>query len=171
MKLYEVNLAIEQLIAQLDPDPETGEVRADMDEVMDQLSALQMERSSILEYLAKLVIDIRSDVDSLKAEEKRLKERREKLSSREQRLMQILDRECDGQKTDCGIATISYRKTTRVQVDDAVLAIQWLMKNDHSDCVRLHEPEISKSDVKKLITSGTEVPGCAVVQDLSCSLK
>jgi hypothetical protein len=171
MKLYEVNLAIEQLIAQLDPDPETGEIRADMDEVVDQLSALQMERHSILEYLAKLVIDIRSDVAALKEEENRLKARREKYESKEKRLMQILDRECGGEKTDCGIATFSYRKTSRVEVSDAVAAIQYLMKYDHTDCVRMKDPEISKSDVKKLIQAGTEIPGCAIVEDYSCSLR
>lgn len=171
MKLYEVNFAIEELIAQLDPDPETGEVRADIDEVMDQLTALQMERNTILEYLAKLVIDIRSDIMELKAEEKRLRERREKLSGKEQRLMSILDRECHGVKTDCGIATFSYRKTSHVDVSDAVTAVQWLMKYDHADCVRLSEPEIAKSEVKKLILAGTEVPGCSVVEDYSCSLR
>ena len=171
MKLYEVNFAIEQLIAQLDPNPETGEVRADIEEVVDQLAALQMERNSILEYLAKLVIDIRSDVTALKAEEKRLKERREKLTAKEERIMSILDRECNGQKTDCGIATVSYRKTSRVEISDAVAAIQYLMKYDHTDCVRMKDPEISKSGVKKLIQAGTEIPGCAVVEDYSCSLR
>ena len=101
MKLYEVNQGIEDLIAMLEPDPETGEVTA-ADEVMEQLHALEMERSRILEYLAKLVLNCRAEAASIRAEEKRLAERRRSLESRDERLMQILDRECAGQKTDCG---------------------------------------------------------------------
>ena len=51
MKLYEVNAAIQNLLLMLEPDPETGEVAA-TDEIIEQLSSLEMERSAILEYLA-----------------------------------------------------------------------------------------------------------------------
>ena len=85
--------------------------------------------------------------------------------------MAILDRECAGQKTDCGVATICYRKTTRVEVGDDATAVSWLMANGHNNCYKVPAPELSKSEIKKLLTSGTEVPGVALVQDLSCSLR
>ena len=114
MKLYEVNQAIEGIFDLL-VDPETGELLPD-ENLMLQLEALQMERSRILEYLAKLVLNTRSQVAALKEEEKRLKERRAVLERKENRLMDILDRECHGEKTDCGVATICYRKTTKVRL-------------------------------------------------------
>ena len=52
MKLYEVNAAIQELLLMLEPDPETGEVAA-TDDIIEQLGHLEMERSAILEYLAK----------------------------------------------------------------------------------------------------------------------
>ena len=169
MKLYEVNQAIEDIFGLL-VDPETGEVIPD-ESLMAQLESLQMERSRILEYLAKLVLNTRSQVSGLKEEEKRLKERRAMLERKDERLMSILDRECHGEKTDCGVATVCYRKTTKVDVSDNATAISWLMENGHPQCYKVPAPEISKSEFKKLLTAGTEVPGVALVQDYSCSLR
>ena len=171
MKLYEVNLAIEELFAQLEIDPETSEITASNDDILTQLHALQLERQSILEYLAKLTLNIRSDVTALKEEEKRLRERRAALEYRDERLMQILDRECDGEKTDCGVATVSYRATSRVDVLDSEKAVRWLKHNKHLDCFRIPVPEVAKAEVKKLLKAGQKVPGTTLVQDVSCSLK
>jgi len=170
MKLYEVNAAIQELLLMLEPDPETGEVAA-TDDIIEQLGHLEMERSAILEYLAKVVLDTRAGVDALKNEERRLKERRQALERKDERLMQILDRECAGQKTDCGVATICYRKTTRVEVSDDQSAITWLKENGYDSCYKQPAPEVSKTEVKKLIQAGTDVPGIALIQDLSCSLR
>ncbi len=169
MKLYEVNQAIEDIFSLL-VDPETGEVIPD-EALLAQLESLQMERSRILEYLAKLVLNTRSQVAGLKDEEKRLKERRAMLERKDDRLMTILDRECHGEKTDCGVATVCYRKTTKVDVSDDATAISWLMENGHPQCYKVPAPEISKSEVKKLLTAGTEVPGVVLVQDYSCNLR
>ena len=170
MKLYEVNAAIQELLLMLEPDPETGEVAA-TDDIIEQLGHLEMERSAILEYLAKVVLDTRAGVDALKNEERRLKERRQALERKDERLMQILDRECAGQKTDCGVATVCYRKTTRVEVSDDQTAITWLKENGYDSCYKQPAPEVSKSEVKKLLQAGTDVPGIALIQDLSCSLR
>ena len=85
--------------------------------------------------------------------------------------MAILDRECAGEKTDCGVATVCYRKTTKVDIADSQAAVDWLSEHGHSNCYRIPAPEISKTEVKRLLTAGTEVPGVTLVQDLSCSLK
>jgi hypothetical protein len=171
MKLYEVNLAIEALFAQLEPDPETGEIPMEADAILWELSRLQMERSRILEYLAKLVLNTRSEAASLKDEESRLRDRRRSLERKDERIMAILDRECGGIKTDCGVATISYRRTEKVDVADSTAAVQWLRENSHTNCYRVPEPEVNKTEVKKLIKSGEAVPGIALVQDVSCSLR
>ena len=118
MKLYEINNAIAELTDQLDFDPETGEIGENFDDVMEQIAALNMERQSVLEWIAKVVLNTRAEAAMLKAEEQRLKARRDALSRKEDRLMQILDRECGGETTDLGVATLSYRKTSKVEVTD-----------------------------------------------------
>ena len=72
MKLYEVNQEIQRLLLLIEPDPETGEIPDNCDEILEQLNALTLKRSDILEYLAKRVLNIRSDVTALKNEEKRI---------------------------------------------------------------------------------------------------
>ena len=169
MKLYEVNQAIEGIFELL-VDPDTGELLPD-EALLAQLDALQMERSRILEYLAKLVLNTKSQISAIKEEEQRLRDRRQSYDRKVDRLMAILDRECAGEKTDCGVATVCYRKTSRVEVGDDAAAVSWLMENGHSNCYKVPAPEISKTEVKKLLTAGTQVPGVALVQDYSCSLR
>ncbi len=170
MKLYEINSAIEEILSQL-VDPETGEIVDDSDELMYQLDALEMDRTELLQYLAKEELNLRSEQEQLKAEEQRLKERRERLAKQEARLMAVLERECGGQKTDLGVATVSYRKSESVNVSDYSAAMHWLLAHDRDDCLRYKDPEINKADIKKLIKSGTDVPGIELVKGMSCSLK
>jgi len=171
MKLYEINQQIYELILRLEPDPDTGEIAAETDDIVAELNALEMQRTDILRYLAKVVLDTRADVSALKAEEKRLHERRVALERRDENLMDILDRECAGEKTDCGVATVCYRKTTKVDIQDNTTAMDWLIKNGYKDFIRYAEPEICKNDVKKLLSSGSEIPGAVLLQDMSCSLR
>ena len=171
MRLYEINEEILRLTDQIAVDDETGEVSCDMDALFKEIGALQMEKKSILEYLAKLVLNIRSEAAAVKAEEIRLRDRRSRLEKKEARLMQILDRECAGEKTDLGVATFSYRKVTRVNVTDSAKAVVWLKRRKLLDCFRAPAPEVSKNDVKKLLADGTKIPGCELVEDRSYSLK
>ena len=171
MKLYEINAAILSLADQITIDEETGEVLCDYDAICGQIHALQMERGEILSYLAKLVLNQRAEAAALKAEEERLKQRRERLNAREDRLIRILDRECDGETTDLGVATLCYRKASRLEVTDEARAVSWLKKHKYSDAYKTPTPTLYKTEVRRLLSQGTKVPGCQVVYDRSCSLR
>ena len=170
MKLYEINEEIDRLTDTIYVDEETGEVVGDITEICEQIDALQMEKKRVLEYLAKVVLNTRSDAEALQTEEKRLKERREKLEKKAEKVLAIIDREC-GEKTDLGVATLTYTETHPLSVTDAKTAIYWLMLHGHTNCYRMKEPEVSKNDVKALIKAGTEVPGCTIKTNRNCSLK
>ncbi len=171
MKLYEVNEQIEALLDQLEPDPETGEIPSNEEEIIAQINALALKREDILEYLAKLALDTKATVQAMKAEEKRLHDRRQRMEDKQERLISILDRECGGQKTDLGVATLCYRKSTRIEVSDEKAAIDWLKKTGHHDCYRQPDPEISKLYVGKLLDAGERVPGIDRVTGTSCYLR
>ena len=111
--LYEINMMITQLADQIEIDEDTGEVLCDLDAIMEQIADLQMKRSDILEYLAKLALNYRAEAASLKGEEERLKKRRSYYEKKEERLLAILDRECAGETTDLGIAKFSYPRRNR----------------------------------------------------------
>lgn len=53
MHLYEINTEIALLMQQLEVDEETGEILTSSEDILQQLNALDMERSRILEYLAQ----------------------------------------------------------------------------------------------------------------------
>ena len=169
MKLYEVNELIEEKVAIL--EEEGGEVNGTTEELMNELFSLQMERARILEYLAKLVINTRSDIKALKDEEDRLKKKRKTLEHKADTLINVLDRECDGVKTNFGVATLYYRKSESIDVTDRASAIEWLKANGHDDCIRQALPEVVKDGVKKIIKEGGDVPGTALVTKKNPSLR
>ena len=131
MKLYEVDSEILRLLCLLEPDPETGEIPENEEQLLTELNGLQMEREHILEYLAKVVLNTRAEQEMLKIEEARLYERRKKLEAKEDRLMRVLDRECDGKNTNLGIATFRYRATTKIEVADRAKAVNWLRRHKY----------------------------------------
>ena len=170
MKLYEVNRQIEDLLYQLEPDLETGEIPSNEEEIIAELNSLAMKREDILQYVAKLALNCRAESAALKAEEERLKARRSRLESKEEHLIRILDREC-GATTDLGVATLSYRKTSRVEVADEAKAVAWLKRHKFTEAFKSPAPTVYKTEVKKLLNEGQKVPGCSMVEDRSCSLK
>lgn len=171
MKLYEVNMAIQSALDRLDFDPETGEIGENTEAVLQELDSLELERDRILEYVAKVALNIRSDAAALKTEEERLSKRRKALERKEEKLVSILDRECGGEKKDLGFATVSYRKSESVEVLDSAKACAWLHDNGHNDCVRIKPPEVIKDEVKKLIKNDAKIPGVKLVEKNNCSLK
>ena len=171
MKLYEVNQQLEDLILQLEPDPETGEIPANEDEIIAQINALAMKREDILQYLAKLTLNCRAEIMALKMEEDRLKKRRYDLDAKAERLLKILDRECDGETTDLGVATLSHRKTSKVEVTDETRAVNWLKRHKFTEAIKVVAPTVYKTEVRKLIAAGKNVPGCTIVEDQAVSLR
>ena len=171
MKVYEVNQQIDALLQMLEPDLETGEIPSDEEEIIARIHDLAMKREDILQYLAKLALNLRAESAMLKAEENRLKQRRDLTDRREGRLIQILDRECGGETTDLGVATLSYRRTSHVEVTDEAKAVSWLKRHKFTEAFRVPAPSVYKAEVKKLLSAGQKVPGCTVVDDRSCSLK
>ena len=171
MKLYEINAEILRLTDQIDFGPETGEILCDIEAIEAEIRALQMEKKSILTWLAKLVLNTRAEAAAIKAEASRLKGRRERLEKKDTRLMSIIDRECAGEKTDLGIATVSYRKSDPLEITNEAAALKWLQENNHPECIKIADPEVRKAEVKALVKKGTDVPGTVLVQKNNCSLK
>ena len=171
MKLYEVNLEIMRTIEEF-IDTETGEILGDTDEMQRRLDMLEMEKDRILEYLAKLVLNQRAEQAALKEEERRLADRRKRLARHEERILKIIDRECDGVKRDLGIATVNYRKSTTLEIDDEEKAINWLTAHGHDECVKVAKPTVSKEMAKPLLSKGgVEIPGLRLEEHNNMSMK
>ena len=170
MKLYEIDSSIEEICALLEPN-ENGELPENSEELFEKLKELEMERQKKLENVAKYVLNIRAEAAALKEEENRLSKRRKVLENKEKRLLMYLDNACQGQKTKLGIATLSYRKSERVEITDNTKAQEFLKSNGYEECIHYYPSEIYKDEVKELIAKGTEVPGVQIVSVLNASLR
>lgn len=172
MKLYELNEQIQALIEAM-VDPETGELTSATG-LIEQIDGLQMQRKEILDYLAKEVLNLRSEQEAIRAEEKRLAETRKKKEAKENRLLEVLKRETAGQKTvDFGVATGRFTAVHKLMIDEnkSKSLVEWLELRNYDDCIKYSEPEIRKDKVKALISKNIKVPYANIVDDVSFSLK
>lgn len=164
MRLYKINEQMRALFDQL----EDG---AAPDDIIAQIEALDMQRDEVLRWVAKEALNARADADALKAEEQRLKQRREAAEAKRQRLIDVLARECAGQRTDLGVATVCFRASPRVEISDPGQALKWLEDHGRDDAVKYLAPEISKTALRDIIKGGEIVPGAQMVSDTSCYLR
>lgn len=114
--LYNIN---QQLLDTLNLS--TGEI---IDETA--YNALQLEREEKIENIALWYKNLTSEAEALKAEEKAFAERRKSAESKAQYLKDLLDRELKGQKFNTVKASIYYRKSTSVEVDELKLSASWM---------------------------------------------
>lgn len=171
MKLYQVNEEIARLTDMLGMDPETGEVVDNADEIIKRIRELGIHREAMLEFLAKQAQNLRAETEAFKAEEQRLRARRQAVENRRARLLELLDRECGGQTTKLGVLTLCHTRSKSLDVSDAAQAAEWLKSNGYAELYHISAPELDKTAVKRLVLSGADVPGCAVVESTSCYLK
>lgn len=159
MTIYEINSEIELLLEQLEPDPETGEI-TDVSGVADKLSQLNMEKTKKLEACAKAYFEAAASANSLKTEKERLAKKQTALENKAERILNFLAFIANGEKMDCGIATLSFPKPrASTVVTDADSAATWLQKNGYVDFYTPTSPKLSINDIKKLLSDGVEIPG------------
>lgn len=161
MTLYEIDNRMASLI-----DSETGEV-VDYDAFI----ALDMARQDKLENTVCLLKNWSADVEAIKNEISTLQKRKKSIEGRHIRLLEHLETALAGQKFETPRCAVSYRSSTAVEVADESSAVRWLEHEGRDDCLRYKAPEISKGDLKSLLQSGVEVPGCSIVTRQNIQIK
>lgn len=161
MTLYEIDKAITDLA-----DPETGEITD-----FEALDNLQMARDQKIENIACYYKNLVSDAEAIKVEKDALTERQKAAENKAARLKEYLSYALRGEKFSTPKCAVTFRKTTSVNVDNPSAAIEWAEMNGHKECVRYKAPEISKSELGKVLKTGQEVPGAALVEGLSVGVK
>lgn len=161
MNIYEYDQVLESLI-----DPETGEV-FDYDAFLE----LSMERDSKIENTAVYVKNLISQTEAIKAEERALKARREPMERRAKRLKEYLANYLNGERFECPRASLSFRKSTALEVLDATAAAEWLEDHGHTDTVTWSAPTLDKRAVTAIIKAGDPVPGVELVAHNSLQVR
>lgn len=147
-------------------DEESGEI---LD--IDAFESLQMERDKKAENMALWVLDLQDEVNALSDEISRLRDKKTAAENRIVSLKRYLPVITHGEKLKTPLISVSYRNYDSVEVLDKNEVIDWAEKNHRDDILKYSEPEVSKTAVKKLISSGQKIPGAMIVSSLSTIIK
>ena len=158
MKMYEIDAAIENMI-----DPETGEI-ADFDAFME----LQMEKNDKIENMACWYLDLCGDAKKIREQEIVLAERRKSLERRAESLKNYLDILCGGEKFTTAKVSLTYRKSRQVEISEEFIEFA---KANCTHLLRYKEPEPDKKAIGDLLKSGNVLPGAAICEKMSISIK
>ena len=161
MTLYEIDQKMQSLV-----DPETGEL---MD--YEAFAALQMDREKKIENMALWVKDLSAEAKAIKEEEDNLRDRRRGMENKAERLKTYLSIALGGEKFQTARCAVSFRKTASVQIDDQDNLIHWLEQNGYDGCIKYKEPEVSKTELWKLMKAGTPVPFAYIKESQSVGVK
>ena len=128
MNLFVVNQQMEELMTKLEADPESGEIRADEQEMIALFDRLSLKKEDILENLAKMYLNAKTMLEQIQAEKVSLEERGKRMKQKKDSLLKILDLECEGKNADLGVANLCHRKNKSVEVTDSEAAYRWLKR-------------------------------------------
>ena len=147
MKLYELSqsyVRLQEMAEELDPQT-----------YLDTLDAIKESLDDKAENTAKLIRSLEGDIEVMKAEEKRIAERRKTYEGKVSTLKQYLQvqMEIAGiEKVKRPLVTISIRNnppSVRV-LDESLIPSEYMIPQ---------EPKISKKDIKEALKNGEFVPG------------
>ena len=77
----------------------------------------------------------------------------------------------NGGKFDCPRVSLSFRKSTALNVLDVKAAAEWLEGNGHTDMVTRDAPKLDKRAVSMLVKSGEAVPGVSLEERSSLQVR
>lgn len=185
MKLYELTGLFAELFEQFDeianytPDTdeygrmitEDGDIIADLDDYRDRLmtawfdtlTGIEGEFDEKAENLAVAVKNLSAEVEAMKAEEKKLRERRVNAERQVERMKVYLMKSMQAigrTKIDMPRARISLCKNPlSVAIENEKALIDWAQLNDET-ILRYKEPELKENDIKALLGLHVEIPYC-----------
>lgn len=154
-------------------DPE--ERRKEMQQAwFDTLDGMEQELVRKAENVAVYIKAMEAEAKSLKAEEDRLKARRQSKENAAKRMREYLMdcmKQANISKIDEPRAVISLRNNPEsVEISDENEFISWA-NEEHDDFLRFKAPEINKTAVKNALKSGAEIPFAALTRSQSLTIK
>lgn len=158
MTFREIDERIEELT-----DPETGMLTD-----FEAFEALQMEYDAKVESMVNFIL-LRKDANAaIDAEQKRLRELKERNTKQAESATAFLDRLCAGNKWQSATHSISYRKSKAVECDADFIV--WAMEHNDS-FLRYKDPEVDKTAVMNALKNGATLDHARIVERSSISIK
>lgn len=153
LSLYQINVSLMDAFEHA-IDRETGEIKNE--EALDALEELQMQREEKIEGLLLWVKNLTAEAEAIKKEKATLETRQKALEKRANTLMGILAKELNGEKFDTPRVSVRWRKSESVEYKGDVYLLP-------EDCIKYLTPEINKTELKKKLKNGANIPGAEIV--------
>jgi predicted nuclease with TOPRIM domain len=151
MKLYELThnyLSVMEMAEEMDTET-----------LRDTLESIQEEIEDKAENIAKLIKNLNADVDALKAEEKRLADRRKSIENKVTNLKDYLFNQLEVS----GLTKVK-RPTITVSIQNNPPSLKVLDESLLSDYMIPVDPKLDKKAIMQAIKDGQEVEGVEVHQ-------
>lgn len=161
LSLYHIDQALENLV-----DHDTGEV---LD--FDAFEELQMARDAKIEGIVCWTKNLAAEAKAIREEEKELAERRRALEAKRDKLLGYVDRALDGAPFQTARCSVTYRKSTAVEITSMEALVKWCMDNGYDGKVAYAAPTVNKSDITALLKAGTAIDGAELVTRLNMGVK
>lgn len=140
----------------------------------DTLEGIECEFEAKAENIACYIKSLKAEADDIEAEEKALKLRKEQKRRKLEGLKQYLKNEMarvNRLKIDTPRAKLSIRNNAEsLVVDDTEAFIRWA-EQENDSLLKYSEPEIRKTEVKKLVQAGEEIPNVHLERSQSLIIK
>lgn len=147
MTIYDILSEIEACV-----DQETGEI---ID--VERLEALEMEYDQKISNIACWIKNLKAEAEAIKTEKQNLAKRQQVCENKAESLKNFLDHLLAGEKFKDGRVSISYRKSTTVEVDESVI------DELPSRFVKI-EKTVRKNELKQAMEGGQNFEGCQLVE-------
>lgn len=159
MDLFEIDKKILSCV-----DQETGEV---ID--IDRLERLNLQRDEMISNICKWIINLKSDVQQLKEQEERFKDRRQKAQKRAESLKNFLQVYMNGRPFKTAEFSATFRKSNAVEIVNQDAFEAFADKN--RGLLTFPAPLPNKTAIKAALDAGEEVPGATIKQNVNLIIK
>jgi hypothetical protein len=167
MKLYEIANDYLALMQAIDNDEIPEEALADT------LEAITGEVEFKADNIACMLKNLDADITAIKAEEVKLAERRKAKEKTYERIKSYLSDALERMsidKVETARNKITFRRSESVEVDHETF-FEWAVTNGRGDLLTYSAPKENKTEIKKAIKDGAEIPGAQIVSKNNIQLR
>ena len=162
MFLYDFDMEIARVFSEA-VDRETGEVD---DELLAKLDELEMARDHKIEQIACYIKTLKANAAAVKIEKDVLAKRQKAYENKAEGLSRYLSGYLNGQKFASARCEVSFRKSTRVELNPGVTVY-----DIDTHYIRTKEPELDKTAIAKALKEGQAVEGVHLEETVSTIIK
>lgn len=161
MNLYQINADIMNAFENA-LDPETGEI-VDM-AAYAAIDNLQCELNEKIENILLWIKNLQSDAEALKKEKMAFADRQARTEAKAESLKKYVSWVLNGQKFQTERVSALWRKSEAVEFSGNVNTLP-------ESCIKIADPVVDKTALKKLLKSGTEIKGARLITRQNLQIK